>query len=233
MLVRAGEFTSSLNLKSSRLAEITNMCHPPQFGWDSSDGKGKLNNGSVVPITAPEITTTNAVQNVQKNTNISPERRAKMELAAKTDTNKPEKMLYEQAISLRKQLLVDKIMKSGFRLKDLSDRFKDNYKSGTSLVSLSQKYVLCSVQLLSIHSMMSLLCAKFTKTSYAMIFARSYPFKSILKSEINMLCLLFSKCNLRPLHTYQRFATISCIVALQNKSNYLYTEESITRPLFI
>ena len=111
------------------------MCHPPQYGWDSIDGKEKLNISNVVPITAPVTTT----KDVQKITNISPEKRAKMVLAAKTDINVPEKMLYEQAISLRKQLLVDKIMKSGFRLKDLSDRFKDNYKSGTSLVSLSQK----------------------------------------------------------------------------------------------
>ena len=114
------------------------MCHPPQFGLDSIDGKEKLNNNNVVPITAPVIT---KINDVQKSINISPEKRAKLILAAKSDINIPEKMLYEQAISLRKQLLVDKIMKSGFRLKDLSDRFKDNYKSGTSLVSLSQKYV--------------------------------------------------------------------------------------------
>lgn len=120
MLVRAGEFTSSRNLQNSRLAEIKRMCHPPKFGWDSFEGKEKLNT---------------------KNTNTCPERRAKMELAAKTDKNKPEKMLYEQAISLRKQLLVDKIMKSGYRLKHLSGRFKNDYDRGKSLVSLSQKYV--------------------------------------------------------------------------------------------
>ena len=120
MLVRAGEFTSSRNLQNSRLAEIKRMCHPPKFGWDSFEGKGKLN---------------------KINTNICPKKRAKTELASKTDKNKPEKMLYEQAISLRKQLLLHKIMKSGFRLKHLSGRFKNDYDRGKSLVSLSQKYV--------------------------------------------------------------------------------------------
>ena len=120
VLVRAGEFTSSRNLQSSRLAEIKRMCHPPKFGWDSFEGKEKLNT---------------------KNTNICPEKRPKMELTAKTDKNKPEKMLYEQAISLRKQLLLHKIMKSGYRLQHLSGRFRNDYERGKSLVSLSQKYV--------------------------------------------------------------------------------------------
>ena len=49
-------------------------------------------------------------------------------------------MLLEQALSLRKQLLVDKIINDGWKLRKLSDRIHKAYHRGDSLLELARQY---------------------------------------------------------------------------------------------
>ena len=50
--------------------------------------------------------------------------------------NLPNKMLLEQALSLRKQMLVDKIVGDGWRMKKNADTIRKSYDAGQSLADL-------------------------------------------------------------------------------------------------
>jgi hypothetical protein len=60
----------------------------------------------------------------------------KMKASAEYEKNGPDKMLIEQALSLRKQMLVDKIIANGGRMKRLGDRMREAYEKGQSLTDL-------------------------------------------------------------------------------------------------
>ena len=64
----------------------------------------------------------------------------KMKVDADYKKNGPEKMLIEQALSLRKQMLVDKIIANGGRMKRLGDRMREAYENGQSLTDLCVRY---------------------------------------------------------------------------------------------
>ena len=84
------------------------------------------------------------VVNNEKKKQLSPERLAaikKMEIAAELLKNGPEKMMVEQALSLRKQMLVDKIVNNGWRMRNLSDKLRIAYDAGSTLPDLCMRYV--------------------------------------------------------------------------------------------
>jgi hypothetical protein len=84
------------------------------------------------------------VINNEKKKHLSPERLAaikKMETAAELLKNGPEKMMVEQALSLRKQMLVDKIVNNGWRMRNLSDKLRIAYDAGSTLPELCMRYV--------------------------------------------------------------------------------------------
>lgn len=84
------------------------------------------------------------VINNEKKKQLSPERLAaikKMEIAAELLKNGPEKMMVEQALSLRKQMLVDKIVNNGWRMRNLSDKLRIAYDAGSTLPELCMRYV--------------------------------------------------------------------------------------------
>ena len=60
----------------------------------------------------------------------------KMKVAAEYEKNGVDKMLIEQALSLRKQMLVDKIIANGGRMKRLGERMREAYEKGQSLRDL-------------------------------------------------------------------------------------------------
>jgi hypothetical protein len=64
----------------------------------------------------------------------------KMKVTAEYEKNGPDKMLIEQALSLRKQMLVDKIIANGGRMKRLGDRMREAYEKGHSLTDLCIRY---------------------------------------------------------------------------------------------
>lgn len=84
------------------------------------------------------------VINNEKKKQLSPERLAaikKTEIAADLLKNGPEKMMVEQALSLRKQMLVDKIVNNGWRMRNLSDKLRIAYDAGSTLPELCMRYV--------------------------------------------------------------------------------------------
>jgi len=75
--------------------------------------------------------------------NLPPHRRAQIEQVCLK-----EGVLVEQALSLRKQLLVEKIMKSGFRMRKEEANIRSAYANGDSIAQISKRTDLPAVALL-------------------------------------------------------------------------------------
>ena len=135
-LIKAGEFTTSFQLTALRLAEIAAMCSPPQTKTSTNLLPQEEDNN--LDLKVEEIT----VINIEKK-KLSPERLAaikKMEIAENLLKNGPEKMMVEQALSLRKQMLVDKIVNNGWRMSNLEEKLRLAYDAGSTLPELCMRY---------------------------------------------------------------------------------------------
>lgn len=117
------------------------MCSPPQMklSADLLLKEEELENEKKTEIKVEEMV---IIKNEKKE--LSPERLAaikKMEIAENLLKNGPEKMMVEQALSLRKQMLVDKIVNNGWRMRNLADKLRIAYDAGSTLPELCMRYV--------------------------------------------------------------------------------------------
>ena len=117
------------------------MCSPPQMklSADLLLKEEELENEKKIEIKVEEMV---IIKNEKKE--LSPERLAaikKMEIAENLLKNGPEKMMVEQALSLRKQMLVDKIVNNGWRMRNLADKLRIAYDAGSTLPELCMRYV--------------------------------------------------------------------------------------------
>jgi hypothetical protein len=115
-LVKPGEFTSSFQLTADRLAEISSACVPVIMGAKSKDGRN---------------TRTNEAGVIAGESSVDSSSGSKNEVA---------KMLLEQAFSMRKQLLVDKIVNDGGKIRKHSKNIRKAYDGGLSIAKLCIRY---------------------------------------------------------------------------------------------
>jgi hypothetical protein len=116
-LVKPGEFTSSFQLTAQRLMEISSACVPVIMGAKSDDGRSTWTNE--VGVTVSE---------------------AAVEGGSRDIIDGVEKMLLEQALSMRKQLLVDKIVNDGWKMRKHSNNIRKAYDGGLSIAQLCIRY---------------------------------------------------------------------------------------------
>ena len=153
-----GEFTSSSQLSVDRLRQIAKECVPapwlaslllPQVstGDESKDNTSRditsiASSGSSTTISSTSSGADGGGEN-SSGTLTSTRQRTTVSHAdflATLAADGGDHMLLEQALSLRKQLLVDKIINDGWKLRKLSDRIHKAYHRGDSLLELARQY---------------------------------------------------------------------------------------------
>jgi len=123
-LVKPGEFTSSFQLTADRLAEISAACVPVIMGGKNDEGRNTWTNEVGTPASEPSVDVSSA------------------------SMNGVEKMLLEQALSMRKQLLVDKIVNDGWKMRKHSNNIRKAYDGGLSIAQLCIRYDLPPVAMI-------------------------------------------------------------------------------------
>ncbi len=165
VLLQPGEFTSSSQLGIERMRQIAQECVPVPWllpmlsptvtssstsqsasistsltAADYSDGNdGYVHTHS---ITSSSITSSSPSSS-GSTTDRPPSPRTVVSHDAFLETLRRyggERMLLEQALSLRKQLLVDKIVNDGWRLRKHGERIRKAYQRGVSLLDLAVQY---------------------------------------------------------------------------------------------
>lgn len=156
VLLQTGEFTSSSQLSVERVRQIAQECVPvpwlvpvlsppippsPQSALtstieDYSDGSDDNSHAS-----SSNSSISSSSSSRQTNRSVRPPK-----VVAYDDFLEiireygGERMLFEQALSLRKQLLVDKIVNDGWKLRKNGDRIRRAYQQGVSLLDLAVQY---------------------------------------------------------------------------------------------
>ena len=152
----SGEFTSSSQLSVDRLRQIAKECVP--VPWlaallqpkdDCSDGS----NDDTSQDTTSSGSSSSATSSVNNGEGGSDESISELLTSIRPRTTVShsaflatlhadggDHMLLEQALSLRKQLLVDKIINDGWKLRKHSDRIHKAYHRGDTLLELARQY---------------------------------------------------------------------------------------------
>ena len=165
-LIKRGEYTTSFQLTELRLKEIAGVCLP----CIKVENQIKSVDSEITEVT--EITEKKEI--IEKSGSYS-----NMELILKEivkqktdDTQKAEtdKMMLEQALSLRKQMLVDKIVNDNWRMKKQADVLRKDYDKGQTVAALSLKYEQFIMQNIFLYFIFILSSFRFYSVLYFLFF---------------------------------------------------------------
>jgi hypothetical protein len=162
VLLQPGEFTSSSQLGIERMRQIAQECVPVPWLLPMLSPTVTSSSASQSTSVSTSLTVEDYSDGSDDCTHIGSTTSSSTSSSSISITDRPptpqktvvshdafletmrryggERMLLEQALSLRKQLLVDKIVNDGWRLRKHGERMRKAYQQGVSLLDLAVQY---------------------------------------------------------------------------------------------
>ena len=197
-LIKRGEYTTSFQLTELRLKEIAGVCLP----CIKVENQIKSVNSEITEITEKKeiIEKSGAFNNMELI--LKEIVKQKTDNTQKTETDK---MMLEQALSLRKQMLVDKIVNDNWRMKKQADVLRKDYDKGQTVAALSLKYEQFIMQNIFLYFIFIISFFRF----YSVLYFLFFVFYVIFGFSFS-----FSFCTIHNTHTLTHTLTNSIIFFL-------------------